>query len=96
MPTSIRVGSIRAEKAQNVLLCQNSLTVQEKELSVAGRNWGEAIIDGSTLVFNVAGKPALRIPLTDVGQVHYAKTVSHTKNPGCKRCTVSQGLFVSQ
>lgn len=43
--------------------------VQEKELSMTGRNWGEAIIDGSTLVFNVAGKPALRIPLTDVGQV---------------------------
>lgn len=36
---------------------------------MTGRNWGEAIIDGSTLVFNVAGKPALRIPLTDVGQV---------------------------
>lgn len=43
--------------------------LQEKELSMTGRNWGEAIIDGSTLVFNVAGKPALRIPLTDVGQV---------------------------
>ena len=45
------------------------VALQEKELSMTGRNWGEAIIDGSTLVFNVAGKPALRIPLTDVGQV---------------------------
>lgn len=36
---------------------------------MSGRNWGDAVIDGSTLVFNVAGKPAFRIPLTDVGQV---------------------------
>lgn len=43
--------------------------LQEKELSMSGRNWGDAVIDGSTLVFNVAGKPAFRIPLTDVGQV---------------------------
>lgn len=43
--------------------------LQEKELSLSGRNWGDAVIDGSTLVFNVAGKPAFRIPLTDVGQV---------------------------
>ncbi|KAL3141436.1 hypothetical protein ABBQ32_005004 [Trebouxia sp. C0010 RCD-2024] len=43
--------------------------IEEKELSMSGRNWGDAVIDGSTLVFNVAGKPAFRIPLTDVGQV---------------------------
>ena len=43
--------------------------MQEKELSMSGRNWGDAVVDGSTLVFNVAGKPAFRIPLTDVGQV---------------------------
>ena len=43
--------------------------LQEKELSMSGRNWGDAVIDGSTLVFNVAGKPAFRRPLTDVGQV---------------------------
>ena len=36
---------------------------------MSGRNWGDAVVDGSTLVFNVAGKPAFRIPLTDVGQV---------------------------
>jgi len=51
----------------------NNKTIEEKELSMTGRNWGEAIIDGSTLVFNVAGKPALRIPLTDVGQVQKGK-----------------------
>lgn len=43
--------------------------IEEKELSMSGRNWGDAVVDGSTLVFNVAGKPAFRIPLTDVGQV---------------------------
>ena len=43
--------------------------LQETELSMSGRNWGDAVIDGSTLVFTVAGKPAFRIPLTDVGQV---------------------------
>ena len=36
---------------------------------MSGRNWGDAVVDGSTLVFSVAGKPAFRIPLTDVGQV---------------------------
>lgn len=36
---------------------------------MSGRNWGDAVIDGSTLVFNVAGKPAFRIPLSDVAQV---------------------------
>ena len=50
--------------------------LQEKELSTSGRNWGDAVIDGSTLVFNVAGKPAFRIPLTDVGQV--TGTTCHT------------------
>lgn len=43
---------------------------------MSGRNWGDAVIDGSTLVFNVAGKPAFRIPLTDVGQVHVLCFVS--------------------
>ena len=38
-------------------------------MSTVGRNWGDAVIDGSTLVFNVDGKPAFRFPLSDVGQV---------------------------
>lgn len=42
---------------------------QREELSVIGRNWGQATIEGGTLVFTVAGKPAFRIPLKDVGQV---------------------------
>ena len=49
--------------------CSEMICSQEKELSMSGRNWGDAVVDGSTLVFNVAGKPAFRIPLTDVGQV---------------------------
>eukprot|EP00891_Asterochloris_glomerata_P007691 jgi/Astpho2/7691/Aster-02572 len=43
--------------------------IEVKQMSTVGRNWGDAVIDGSTLVFNVDGKPAFRFPLSDVGQV---------------------------
>ncbi|KAK9811520.1 hypothetical protein WJX72_005220 [[Myrmecia] bisecta] len=43
--------------------------IEEQELAVSGRNWGDALIDGSTLVFKVNGKPAFRVPLNEVGQV---------------------------
>ena len=45
-------------------------------MSTVGRNWGDAVIDGSTLVFNVDGKPAFRFPLSDVGQVRLQTPVS--------------------
>ena len=43
--------------------------MQREDLAVSGRNWGQATIEGGTLVFTVAGKPAFRVPLKDVGQV---------------------------
>ncbi|KAK9813590.1 hypothetical protein WJX73_008969 [Symbiochloris irregularis] len=46
---------------------------KKEEMSVVGRNWGQASIEGGTLVFTVAGKPAFRIPLKDVGQVQQAR-----------------------
>ena len=52
---------------------------------MSGRNWGDAVIDGSTLVFNVAGKPAFRIPLTDVGQVCATQHItSYHHNMHCR------------
>ncbi len=56
---------------------------------MSGRNWGDAVIDGSTLVFNVAGKPAFRIPLTDVGQVCVTQyTTSYCHNMHCRELLV--------
>lgn len=43
--------------------------VESQKLATVGHNWGNAVIDGSTLVFMVDGKPAFRIPLPDVTQV---------------------------
>ncbi len=44
-----------------------------EELGVSGRNWGEAKVEGNTLIFKVGGKPAFRIPLKDVGQLNLNK-----------------------
>lgn len=43
--------------------------LQKQELAVAGRNWGHAAVEGSTLVFTENGKTTFRVPLSDVGQV---------------------------
>lgn len=45
------------------------LTLKREEPALTGRNWGKPDIVGGTLVFTVAGKPAFRVPLKDVGQV---------------------------
>ena len=42
--------------------------LETQSLATSGHNWGNAVIDGSTLVFMVDGKPAFRIPLPDVTQ----------------------------
>lgn len=49
---------------------------QEKTMSVTGRSWGDAVIDGSTLVFHVDGRPAFRFPLADVGGVSPLATLA--------------------
>ena len=46
---------------------------QEQEVSITGRNWGSATLDGATMVFAVGSKPAFRIPLKDVNQVQQNK-----------------------
>ncbi len=38
-------------------------------MSVAGRNWGDAEIDGATLVMKQGSKPVFQVPLPDVSQV---------------------------
>ena len=42
-------------------------------MSITGRNWGDATLDGATMVFAVGAKPAFRIPLKDVNQVQQNK-----------------------
>jgi len=49
------------------------------ELSTKGWNWGDVEFQGSTMIFNVAGKRAFGIPLTDVSRCSISNTVS-TKN----------------
>ena len=63
---------------------------------MSGRNWGDAVIDGSTLVFNVAGKPAFRIPLTDVGQVCVTQhMISYYHNMHCRAVACHQDTVLS-
>ena len=42
---------------------------QEEQLSVSGRNWGDAVVDKSSLVFRVDKKTAFNIAIPDVSQV---------------------------
>ena len=42
-------------------------------MSITGRNWGNATLDGATMMFAVGSKPAFRIPLKDVNQVQQNK-----------------------
>ena len=46
-------------------------------MSITGRNWGNATLDGATMMFAVGSKPAFRIPLKDVNQVQQAKEEVH-------------------
>jgi hypothetical protein len=43
--------------------------LQEEQLSVSGRNWGDAVVDKSSLVFCVDKKTAFNIAIPDVSQV---------------------------
>ena len=49
--------------------------LETQSLATSGHNWGNAVIDGSTLVFMVDGKPAFRIPLPDVTQVCFVQSI---------------------
>ena len=46
---------------------------QDEPAPVSGRNWGGLDIDGSTLVFRVAGAPALRVPLPELSGAQQGK-----------------------
>ena len=39
--------------------------ITEQAVGVSGHNWGHVHIDGSSLVFHIAGKPSFHIPLPD-------------------------------
>ena len=59
-----------------MLLCSQGAVFyceQEQEVSITGRNWGNATLDGATMMFAVGSKPAFRIPLKDVNQVQQNK-----------------------
>ncbi|KAK7293289.1 hypothetical protein RJT34_16152 [Clitoria ternatea] len=44
------------------------ITVEEKQLSVSGRNWGEVDLNGNMLTFMVGSKQAFEVSLADVAQ----------------------------
>lgn len=44
------------------------ITVEEKQLSVSGRNWGEVDLNGNMLAFMVGSKQAFEVSLADVSQ----------------------------
>ncbi|XP_073224112.1 FACT complex subunit SSRP1 isoform X2 [Cicer arietinum] len=44
------------------------VTVEEKQLSVTGRNWGEVDLNGNMLAFMVGSKQAFEVSLADVSQ----------------------------
>ena len=43
--------------------------VQEQQMSVSGRNWGDAHVENSSLVFKADKKTSFSIALPDVSQV---------------------------
>ncbi|KAL2658510.1 hypothetical protein AAZV13_03G028100 [Glycine max] len=44
------------------------ISVEEKQLSVSGRNWGEVDLNGNMLAFMVGSKQAFEVSLADVSQ----------------------------
>ncbi|XP_057445608.1 FACT complex subunit SSRP1-like [Lotus japonicus] len=46
------------------------IAVEEKKLSVSGRNWGEVDLNGNMLGFMVGSKQAFEVSLADVSQTH--------------------------
>ncbi|KAI5392937.1 FACT complex subunit ssrp1, variant 2 [Lathyrus oleraceus] len=46
------------------------ITVEEKQLSVTGRNWGEVDLNGNMLAFMVGSKQAFEVSLADVSQTN--------------------------
>ncbi|KAG5089072.1 hypothetical protein AAZX31_01G124500 [Glycine max] len=44
------------------------ISVEEKQLSVSGRNWGEVDLNGNMLAFTVGSKQAFEVSLADVSQ----------------------------
>ncbi|KAB5516341.1 hypothetical protein DKX38_026989 [Salix brachista] len=46
----------------------HGITLEEKQLSVSGRNWGEVDLNGNMLTFLVGSKQAFEVSLADVSQ----------------------------
>ncbi|CAJ2675602.1 FACT complex subunit SSRP1 [Trifolium pratense] len=46
------------------------VTVEEKQLSVTGRNWGEVDLNGNMLAFMMGSKQAFEVSLADVSQTN--------------------------
>ena len=49
------------------------LELETRELSYKGWNWGQAIIEGGNVSFNVEDKQTLEVPLTDISQASAQK-----------------------
>ncbi|GAA96279.1 uncharacterized protein L969DRAFT_91725 [Mixia osmundae IAM 14324] len=54
------------ERLKNTIMQHYSLTLEPRDLSVRGWNWGRADVQSNELAFIVAGKPAFAVPLSTV------------------------------
>jgi structure-specific recognition protein 1 len=54
------------ERLKNAVNNYYNITLEEKETSVRGWNWGYADIQGDDLAFLIGGKPAFSVPLNTV------------------------------
>lgn len=61
------LGSLRAA------LGEGAGEVREAAVGVSGHNWGRVRVEGSSLVFEVGGRPSFRVPLPDVAQVQQGR-----------------------
>ncbi|WCJ31650.1 FACT complex subunit SSRP1 [Euphorbia peplus] len=48
--------------------CNCGVTVEEKQLSVSGRNWGEVELNGNMLTFMIGAKQVFEVSLAEVWQ----------------------------
>ncbi|KAI3670010.1 hypothetical protein L6452_41574 [Arctium lappa] len=70
VPRSNQLGVCRLRMSlhTNLMVSVISITREEKQLSVSGKNWGEFDISGNMFFFNVGSKQTFEVSLTNVSQ----------------------------
>lgn len=74
-PTVNFLGFKDKDKDPVSSFCSSTLGQQlnTQELAIAGRNWGDVSIDGSSLLYTVDNKALFEVPLPDVSQAQQTK-----------------------